>query len=366
MEILFQFPRLLSRKKSRGTGEKRKNKEALFPFAALFLRGGRPKTRGCEKREATMDVTAFVDYSARVVENCGRVIVGKEEAIRHLLTAFLCGGHVLLEDLPGTGKTMLLRAFAKTVGGKFSRIQFTPDLLPSDLTGINFYNQKQGEFQFRPGPLFANIVLADEINRATPRTQSSLLESMEERQISVDGATYPLEEPFLVMATQNPLESYGTFPLPEAQVDRFFMRLSLGYMTREEELRVIARRSALDLVAGLEQAVTAEETAALKKAYPQVEVSADVAGYMMDLVEATRTGAGFAAGVSTRGAIALYKACQVTAALAGRDYVIPEDVKEMTLPVLAHRVAAGGGSAEEGEARLQKLLADTPVPLEQP
>ena len=182
-----------------------------------------------------MEYSHFKEHTDRVVESCSRVIVGKEETVRLIFISFLCSGHVLLEDVPGTGKTMLLKAFARTVGSGFKRIQFTPDLLPSDLTGINFYNQKTGEFQFREGPLFTNIVLADEINRATPRTQSSLLEAMEESQITVDGVTYPMAEPFFVMATQNPVESYGTFPLPEAQLDRFFMRLSLGYMTREQE-----------------------------------------------------------------------------------------------------------------------------------
>lgn len=307
-----------------------------------------------------MDVEAFVEYRDKVVRNCAKVIVGKETEIRQVLTCFLCGGHVLLEDVPGTGKTMLLRAFAKTVGGSFKRIQFTPDLLPSDLTGINFYNQKKGEFEFRPGPLFSNVVLADEINRATPRTQSSLLEAMEERQITVDGETYPLAQPFLVMATQNPLESYGTFPLPEAQVDRFFMKLSLGYMTREQELSVLGRRAAMDIIAELEQVVTGEETARLQRASRDVAVSGEVAGYLMDLVEATRRASGAAAGVSTRGAQALYRAGQVTAALAGRDFVAPEDIKEMAVPVLAHRLSMGA----EGRALMETILADVAVPLE--
>ena len=259
---------------------------------------------------------------------------------------------------------MLLRAFAKTIGGDFKRIQFTPDLLPSDLTGINFYDQKEGDFRFRPGPLFAHIILADEINRATPRTQSSLLEAMEEKQISVDGVSYPLEEPFLVMATQNPLESYGTFPLPEAQMDRFFMRLSLGYMSRSQEMQVMARRSALDIVESLEAVVNREEILALRQLFPEVKAEEAVLKYMMDLVEATRKEPGLAAGVSTRGAIALYKASQVTAALAGRTFVIPEDVQKVALPVLAHRLGSGGASMQESENRMKKILEQIPVPLE--
>lgn len=311
-----------------------------------------------------MDPKKFQEYGKKIIENCGKVIVGKDEVIRQVAVSFLCGGHVLLEDVPGTGKTMLLRAFAKTVGGDFKRIQFTPDLLPSDLTGINFYNPKTGEFEFRPGPLFAGMILADEINRATPRTQSALLESMEEGQITVDGVSRAMQEPFMVMATQNPIESYGTFPLPEAQMDRFFMRLSMGYMEREQEISVISRPSSRVLVEDLQQVVTLEETLQLRQELHQVHVSQDVVGYIMDIVEATRKVGVLVGGVSTRGAIALYKAAQVTAAMEGRDYVIPEDVIREALPVLTHRLTTASGSRADGENYLRKIVAELAVPLE--
>ena len=308
----------------------------------------------------------YQEYRKKVIENCSKVIVGKEEVLQLVLTCFVCSGHILLEDLPGTGKTMLLRAFAKTIGGGFQRIQFTPDLLPSDLTGINFYNQKTGEFQFRQGPLFSNMILADEINRATPRTQSSLLEAMEERQITVDGVTTVLQEPFMVMATQNPLESYGTFPLPDAQIDRFFMKLSLGYMEREQEKQVLKRpASSVEIIEGLNQVVTKEETDYVCQAYTEVRMPDEVLDYLMNIIEETRRDSHFLHGVSTRGAIALYKAAQVTAAFDGRDYVIPEDVKAMAPHVLAHRVAEGNqGRTAAALDYFRKMLEKIPVPLE--
>ena len=312
-----------------------------------------------------MNPEKFQTYTRKIIENCGKIIVGKDEVIRQVIVTFLCGGHVLLEDVPGTGKTMLLRSFSKTVGGDFKRIQFTPDLLPSDLTGINFYNPKLGEFEFRPGPLFAGMILADEINRATPRTQSALLEAMEEGQVTVDGTTRYMKQPFMVMATQNPIESYGTFPLPEAQMDRFFMRLSMGYMDRQQEMAVISRPSTLTLVSQLEQVVTEEETLELRRQLHEVHVSEDVTGYIMDIVQATRKMGGLVSGVSTRGAIALYKAAQVTAAMEGRDFVIPEDVLREAVPVLAHRFTAVSGSRSDGEKYLKEVIAGLKVPLEE-
>lgn len=312
-----------------------------------------------------MEYSRFKENTERVIENCSKVIVGKEESIRLIFVSFLCSGHVLLEDVPGTGKTMLLKAFARTVGSGFKRIQFTPDLLPSDLTGINFYNQKTGEFEFRRGPLFTNIVLADEINRATPRTQSSLLEAMEESQITVDGTTYPMGDPFFVMATQNPVESYGTFPLPEAQLDRFFMKLSLGYMTREQEMQVIARTSSADILKTLEPALLPEEIGEMKENCKKVLVQEDVLSYMMDIVEKTRTESRFVTGVSTRGAIALYKASQTMAACMGRGFVIPEDVLSVAPSVLSHRIISKGSeSFEDAKKYLGRMIETIPVPLE--
>ena len=310
-----------------------------------------------------MDTKLFADCNKKVITNCSRVILGKEKIIENIFISFICGGHVLLEDVPGTGKTMLLKSFSKTLGTKFKRIQFTPDLMPSDLTGIHFYNQKTNEFVFREGPLFSNIVLADEINRATPRTQSALLEAMEEKQITVDGKTFLEEEPFMVMATQNPLENYGTFPLPEAQMDRFFMKLHMGYMQPEQEMEVMSRSSGADVLKQLEPVVSLDEIQQLKNTFHDIRVSQEVKEYMMHIITATRNSATLTSGVSTRGAIALYQASQVKAAVNGREFVIPEDVQEMCVPVLAHRLS-NSGSTKQVEKSIRDILAGIQVPVE--
>ena len=311
------------------------------------------------------DVRLFADKCKAIFEQVGRDIIGQEDIVELTVIAMIAGGNVLLEGVPGIGKTRLIRSLGRVFSLPFSRIQFTPDLMPADITGSMVWDAGRSEFVFREGPVFTNLLLADEINRATPRTQSSLLEAMEERQISVDGTTTQLEEPFMVMATQNPLENYGTFPLPEAQIDRFFMKLKLGYMNREEELSVIRRPSSSQIVETLECVVSLEEIEQLKQMIPQIQMSDEVADYLMEIVTRTRTDSRFTLGVSTRGAIALYKASQVTAALSGRDYVLPEDVRYVTPYVLGHRIASGGPTrAGDVEEYIAKLLSEIPVPLE--
>lgn len=312
-----------------------------------------------------MQAKRVKSFTEKIMKNCNRVIVGKDEVIRQIIVCFLAEGHVLLEDVPGTGKTMLLRSFAKSIGGDFRRIQFTPDLLPSDLVGINYYNQKTCEFEFRKGPLFANVILADEINRATPRTQSALLESMEEKQISVDGDTYSMDRPYMVMATENPIESYGTFPLPDAQVDRFFMKLSMGYMKREEEISIMRRKPSAAIIDELEAVVTKEEYEELTAMVSEVTISDDVANYIMDIVEYTRNDKSISVGVSPRGTLALFKAAQITAAMEGRDYVIPEDVQREAVAVLSHRISAGVGSRLDCEKYIERIIEEVQVPIEE-
>jgi MoxR-like ATPase len=312
-----------------------------------------------------MDVKKYTEFRKKVVENVSKVIIGKEETIELLSIAFVCNGHVLLEDIPGVGKTTLVKAFAKTINKEFKRIQFTPDLLPSDLTGINFYNQKTNDFQFRKGPLFTNIALADEINRATPRTQSSLLEAMEESQITVDGETRKLEDTFMVLATQNPIESYGTFPLPEAQVDRFFMRIEMGYPKPEEEIEIVRKNINSNSIATIESIIDDEEIDYIKSNYNDVFVNDEIADYIMNIVNATRNDSKLQLGVSPRGTIALYKASKVNAAFSGRDYVIPEDVKKMAPYVLNHRVIHRGINKNQNiYAYINTMLNDIQVPLE--
>lgn len=313
-----------------------------------------------------MDLDIFVGFKNKIVENVSKVIVGKEEVIELVTIAFICGGHILLEDVPGLGKTMLVKAFAKSIGCDFKRVQFTPDLLPSDLTGINFYNQKIGDFEFKPGPIFTNILLADEINRATPRTQSALLEAMQEQQVTVDGVTRKLPEPFMVLATQNPIESYGTFPLPEAQLDRFFMRIKIGYPSRQEEIEIVNRNKKVDLTEGLESVVSLEEIKYVRSAYNDVKISEEVMDYLLDIIEKTRNIDMVQLGVSPRGTIALFKASQAYAAINGRDYIIPEDIKKMAPYVLNHRVILKGLTRDRNiYSFINSVLETVKVPVEE-
>ena len=292
-----------------------------------------------------MKVTNAAEVKAlaeSLLKNISTVIRGKDEVVQKVIVSLLSNGHILLEDIPGTGKTTLAKALSKSVSCEFSRVQFTPDLLPSDLTGINFYNQKDGEFVFRKGAIFTNILLADEINRATPRTQSSLLECMEERQASVDGVTYKMDEPFLVIATQNPIEIQGTFPLPEAQLDRFLMRLSIGYPDIKGELEMLSARTSTDPMKALEPVCGKEEILSAQAVVREVKVSDAVKQYIVDLAHASRNNDKVRLGLSPRGALALMLAAQAMAAVNGRDYVLPDDVKAVAPDVMCHRVLTKG------------------------
>jgi MoxR-like ATPase len=301
----------------------------------------------------------------RLIENVSRVIIGKRGEIRTAVIGLLCQGHVLLEDVPGVGKTMMAKALARSIGSTFSRIQFTPDMLPSDVTGVSVFNQQSREFEFRAGPIFAQIVLADEINRATPKTQAALLEAMEERQATVDGVTYPIEAPFMVMATQNPIEYEGTFPLPEAQLDRFMLRLRLGYPSPQEEIQMLDAQQVRHPLTQIVQVVSVPELLTAQAAVRQVYVNDDMKRYIIEIVTATRNQADIYLGASPRGALALFRAAQARAAIAGRDHVIPDDIKALAEPTLAHRVILSPQARiREISARalIQELINIIPVP----
>jgi len=305
-------------------------------------------------------------FASPLIENIEKVIVGKRQAIEYILVALLCEGHVLLEDVPGSGKTMLARAIAASLGIRFKRVQCTPDLLPNDITGVSVYNQKEGEFEFNPGPIFVNILLADEINRATPRTQAALLEAMQEQQVTMDGVTRDLPRPFLVLATQNPIEYEGTFPLPEAQLDRFLIRLSLGYPSRMEERQILTNLWREHPITKIGKVVDGQELSSLQKRIWDVHVDVTLQDYIIALVAATREHPDLSLGVSPRGSLALLKGAQALAAIRGRDYVMPEDIKTLVPLTLAHRLILTPEAELRGRTAqliLEGVLEKTPLNL---
>lgn len=295
-----------------------------------------------------------------LTQNLARTIVGKNEAIRLVIVALLGGGHALLEDVPGVGKTLLAKSLARSLDGKFQRLQCTPDLLPTDITGTNIWNPKSGEFTFLPGPIFTNVLLADEINRATPRTQSALLEVMEERQVTVDGVSRPVPQPFFVIATQNPIEYQGTFPLPEAQMDRFMLSLSLGYPSESEEMQMLKNLQSGLQVNDLQPCVTLEDIQELRQACSQIKVEASLQEYILELVRTTRQDEEITLGVSPRGTVALQKATQALAFILGRDHALPDDIKFLAPHILCHRLIPRGG--RNAKSIVERLLRSVPIP----
>jgi MoxR-like ATPase len=316
-----------------------------------------------------MDLDFIQQTSQKIIKNVEKVIVGKRPVIEKLLVSLMCKGHVLLEDVPGLGKTMLARSIAKTVNATFKRIQGTPDLLPADIIGVSIYNPDTKRFEFRKGPLFAQILLVDEINRATPKTQSALLEAMGEGQVSIEGMSVSLTQPFFVIATQNPIEFEGTFPLPEAQMDRFFMSLGLGYPDLDEEAEVILRQNKVHPINALEAVVEVTDILKLQNEVPNVYMDASLRQYLLQIVDATRHDPNILLGASPRGSIALYKAAQAYALVNGRDYVIPEDIKTLAVDVLKHRLVLRSETRLkniDARAIIERILNNIPVPMEQP
>ena len=314
-----------------------------------------------------MSTQAVQDLRQKLKDNIQQVIIGKDEIIDQLIIGLLCEGHVLLEDVPGMGKTVLAKALSKSLSADFARIQFTPDLMPSDLTGINYFNQKEGAFRFRKGPLMNQIILADEINRATPRTQSSLLEAMAEHQITVDGETHALEAPFFVIATQNPVETKGTFPLPEAQLDRFFMQLKMGYPTVQEEMDILKRFKKKDPLTDLVGVVSPRDLKEAQACVQDVRITDEVMAYLIALTQATRKHPDVELGISPRGTMALFSAARAQAAMLGRDYVLPDDIKEVAPAVLAHRMILSANALITGSAGreiIDQILVETDAPVE--
>ncbi len=318
--------------------------------------------RTAQVRQSTATVQEIAE---RVSNSVGQVILGKANEIRLTTLGLLCRGHILLEDIPGVGKTMLAKSLARAVGCTFNRIQFTPDMLPSDITGVSIYNPKSREFEFRPGPIMAQIVLADEINRATPKTQSALLEAMEEGQMTVDGVTYRLSNPFLIMATQNPIEYEGTFPLPEAQLDRFLVRIQMGYPQPADELKILASQQYQHPIQNLQQVVSLKELLAAQQQIKDVYVASEVQQYIINLINASRRHADVYLGSSPRGSLALFRTAQARAAMTGRDFVIPDDVKALAEVTLAHRIIVGPAARIKNISSrtiVQDILQNTPVP----